>query len=368
MPPGYRKNTMKANNEITLEELASIIGGELQGDGNKTICGMNSLEDAAEDEVGFLANDKYSSQVKTTSAAAVIVAIDYDGPGDTLIRCKDPYFAFREAMVALYGFRKPGFEKISPQAIIDPSAITGNDVAIAGGVTISKNVVIADRTVLYPGVYIGPNCRIGEDCTLYPNTVLYDGTILGDRVTIHACTSIGQDGFGYSTHAREDGVVVHDKIPQVGRVILEDDVEIGACCAIERASMGDTVVGAGTKFADLIAIGHGTRLGKHCLLVSQAGIAGSTTIGNYCVFAGQAGVVGHIKIGDNVRVGAKAGVTNNIESGTEVLGAPALPLSRARKIIMSTLHTPEMRKTIKILEKEIGLLKDRINQLENDNG
>jgi UDP-3-O-[3-hydroxymyristoyl] glucosamine N-acyltransferase len=220
--------------------------------------------------------------------------------------------------------------------------------------------------VIYPGAFVGRDCRIGQDCTIYPNAVLYDRTILGDRVTVHACSSIGTDGFGYATHAREDGVVVHDKIPQAGWVELEDDVEIGSCCAIERATMGPTIIGSGTKFADLVAIGHGTKMGKHCLMVSQAGIAGSTIVGDYCSFAGQSGVVGHIRIGDNVRIGAQAGVTNDIESGIEVLGSPAVPLTEAKRVMISSMHTPEMRKDIKRLERELAEMRRRLEELEND--
>jgi UDP-3-O-[3-hydroxymyristoyl] glucosamine N-acyltransferase len=218
--------------------------------------------------------------------------------------------------------------------------------------------------VLYPGVFIGPGCKIGSDCLLYPNVTIYDGCVLGRRVTVHASSSIGVDGFGYATHAGEDGTVRHEKIPPAGNVVLEDDVEIGSCCAIERATMGPTVIGAGTKFADLVAIGHGTKLGQHCLMVSQSGIAGSTVVGNYCAFAGQAGVVGHIRIGDGVRVGAQAGVTNDLPAGQEVLGSPAVPRAEARRIVMSTMKVPELRNQVKRLTREVQALQDRLTQLE----
>jgi UDP-3-O-[3-hydroxymyristoyl] glucosamine N-acyltransferase len=172
------------------------------------------------------------------------------------------------------------------------------------------------------------------------------------------------DGFGYATHKCNDGVVRHDKIPPVGWVELEDDVEIGSCCAIERATMGPTVIGAGTKFADLVAIGHGTKLGQHCLMVSQAGIAGSTVVGNYCVFAGQAGVVGHIRIGDGVRVGAQAGVTGDLDSGVEVLGSPAIPRTEAGRSYTLISRLPEMRANLRKLGKEVERLQARIAELE----
>ncbi|MCD4824231.1 MAG: UDP-3-O-(3-hydroxymyristoyl)glucosamine N-acyltransferase [Phycisphaerae bacterium] len=352
--------------EMTLQELTKMLGGELTGDGSGVVRGVASLEEAGPDEIGFLANAKYTSQVGTSKAAAVIVPEDYDGPGDSLIRCEDSYFAYRQAMVAFYGFRKPTFAGVSPSASIDASAEIADGVTVGPFVTVSPGVTVAAGTVLYPGVFVGPGCKIGANCTIYPNVTLYDKTILGDRVTVHAGSSVGQDGFGYATHPNADGVVVHDKIPQAGWVELEDDVEIGACCSIDRATMGATVIGAGTKFSNQIAIGHGTKMGKHCLMVAQAGIAGSTMVGNYCVFAGQAGVVGHIRIGDGVRVGAQAGVTNDIEPGIEVLGSPAMPRAEARRVVMAATRVPELRNTVKKLMKQLKAVQDRLTELEGN--
>ena len=356
---------MQSKNEISLGQLAEAIGGTLEGDESVVINGVAPLADASETDVSFLANEKYRPQISMTSAGGVIVSRNYSGSGKNLIKCDDPYFAFREAMVLIYGFRTPSFTGVSSGANIDSSSEIGNGVNIAPGATVAAGVEIGDGTTIYPGVFIGQNSRIGSNCILHPNTVIYDESVLGDRVTIHSCSSIGTDGFGYATHAGKDGIVRHEKIPQAGRVILEDDVEIGACCAIERATIGTTVIGAGTKFADLIGIGHGTRLGKHCLLVSQAGIAGSTIVGDYCTFAGQCGITGHIVIGDRVRVGAKAGVTNNLDSDIEVLGAPAIPRTEAKKVMISTMRLPEMIKTMKQLSEEISHLRSRIEELEN---
>jgi UDP-3-O-[3-hydroxymyristoyl] glucosamine N-acyltransferase len=183
-------------------------------------------------------------------------------------------------------------------------------------------------------------------------------------VILHAGCCVGVDGFGYATHKCEDGVTRHDKIPPVGNVVIDDDVELGASCAIQRATIGSSVIGAGTKFADLIGIGHGTKLGQHCLMVSQAGIAGSTTVGNYCVFGGQAGVVGHITIGDGVQVAAKAGVTNDVPAGVELLGQPAIPRAEARRIIMASMKLPEMRIQMKQLIKQVEQLSVKIENLE----
>jgi UDP-3-O-[3-hydroxymyristoyl] glucosamine N-acyltransferase len=261
-------------------------------------------------------------------------------------------------MVAFYGFRQPHFSGIDPRSAVDPSAKLAPDVRVAPFATIGPGAELGAGTVIYSGVHIGPRCRLGAGCTLYPNVTLYDGTILHDRVTIHAGTSIGHDGFGYATHAGR-----HEKIPQVGWVELEDDVEIGANCAIDRATMGATVVGAGTKFSNLVAIGHGTRLGKHCLLVAQTGIAGSVVVGNYCVFAGQAGIVGHIKIGDGARVAAKTGVTNDLAPGEEVFGVPAMPLRLARRTYTILPRLPQMRAALRTLIREVRQLQRRVTGL-----
>lgn len=350
--------------DIKLSELADRLGATLVGDGEKTITGLASLEEATAEQLGFLANVRYVNQVGHSQAGAVIVGEDYQGPGENLLRCKDPYFAYREAMVLFYGFREHPFEGVAATACVDPAATLGADVRVGHGATICRGATIGEHAVVYPGVFIGPDCRIGAGCILYPNVCLYDHTRLGDRVTVHANSSIGVDGFGYATHKCDDGVVRHDKIPPVGWVELEDDVEIGSCCAIERATMGPTVIGAGTKFADLVAIGHGTKLGQHCLMVSQAGIAGSTVVGNYCVFGGQAGVVGHIRIGDGVRVGAQAGVTGDVEPGLELLGSPAIPRNEAGRSYTLISRLPEMRKTMRTLTKQIEQLQKRIDELE----
>jgi UDP-3-O-[3-hydroxymyristoyl] glucosamine N-acyltransferase len=346
--------------EMTLKQLADRIGGRLDGDGDVAVTGLASLETAGPHEVAFLANEKYVPQVAETNAAAVIVAEEYDGPGEALIRCADPYFAYRNAMVAFHGFREPEFDGIDERANIHSTATLGTNVRIAAFVTVGPHARIGDGCVLYPGVYVGPNVVMGDDCILHPNVTLYDQTQLGDRVTIHANSSLGHDGFGYATHQG-----AHHKIPQAGRVVIEDDCEIGACCAIDRATMGETRVGAGTKFSNLIAIGHGTTMGEHCLAVAQTGIAGSVKVGNYCVFAGQTGIAGHIEIGDGAQIGAQAGVTNDIPAGEKVWGTPAQPLGQAKRAFGSIPRLPEMRREIRRLQKQLTALEEQVGRQEN---
>ncbi len=357
---------------IKPSELAKIIGGEFcpcSDEADETLlCGLGPLEHAQQQDVAFLANDKYISQMAQTQAGAVIVDKKFTLPAGAkpknLIRCDDAYLAFREAMVTFYGFREHPFTGLSDRAEIHPTAKIADGVSVAALASISAEAEIGPGTAVYPGAFVGPGCKIGRDCIVYPNVCLYEKTVLGDRVTVHANSSIGVDGFGYATHANADGVVFHDKIPTPGWVELEDDVEIGSCCCIERATMGATVIGAGTKFADQVAIGHGTKLGKHCLMVSQAGIAGSTIVGDYCVFAGQAGVVGHIKIGTGARIGAQAGVSNDIPAGLDVLGSPAIPRAQARRVVMATMKVPELRNNVKKLARQLADVQKRLAQLE----
>ena len=350
--------------EMTLQQIADLVGGTLDNaDPTAAVCSVASLDEATPEQISFLANARYTNQVPATDAAAVLVSRDYTGEGQ-LIRCDDPYRAYRDIMVEFFGFREHPFTGISAVASVSDSAALAPDVAVGPYVTICDDVEIGAGSVIYPGVFLGPGCHIGSDCTIYPNTTLYDGTILHDRVTVHAGCSIGHDGFGYATHADDAGEVFHNKIPQAGWVVLEDDVEIGACCTIDRATMGPTTIGRGTKFSNLIAIGHGTKLGKHCLLVAQTGLAGSVHVGNYCVFGGQAGIVGHISIGDGCRIAAQSGVTNTLPAGTEVMGSPALPRSEARRVFVSTTRLPEMRSEIKRLTNQLQKLTTRLEALE----
>jgi UDP-3-O-[3-hydroxymyristoyl] glucosamine N-acyltransferase len=344
--------------KIDVRRLAEIVGGELLGDGAALVTGMAPLESASPTEAAFLANPRYEKHVANTKAAAVIVPADYAAPaGVAVIRCADPYFAFRQAMVALYGFRPRPFVGVHRWAYIDQRAMLGENVAVAQFVTISEGAVIGAGTVLYPGVFIGPHARIGRDCILHPSVTVYDHCILGDRVTVHANSVIGEDGFGYATR---DGR--HHKIPQAGWVEIGDDVEIGANCSVDRAAIGATRIGEGTKFSNQVALGHGAQVGRHNLLVAQVGIAGSTRTGDYCVFGGQSGVVGHVALGDGVQVAAQAGVTNDVPAGMKVLGSPADELTEARRQLVLVRKLPELRRRLVELETQVAAIKKQLDE------
>lgn len=345
---------------MTVAELAAKINARVQGDGALNVSQCAGLEDAGPEDVSFLANARYARLVGASRAAAVIV-----GPEDakaagserTLLIAEDPYFAFRNAVVALHGFRQHPAPGISPHAFIDPTAIVGELCTIRPFVYIAPRARIGKRCVIYPNCYIGKNAVVGDDCVLYPNVTVYDGCELGNRVTLHSGCVIGQDGFGYATHEGK-----HHKIPQVGNVVLEDDVEMGANCAIDRATVGSTRIGKGTKFSDLIAIGHGASIGKHNLFVAQVGIAGSTTTGDYVVMGGQVGVAGHLDIGKGAQVAAKAGVMDDLPAGGKYGGIPAIPLNMAKRAVLSLIQIPDALKDLRAMQRRLDKLEAQIKQ------
>lgn len=342
--------------ELSRHLADSGLPNTVEGDPRLTIESINTLEDAGPGELSFLANPKYRNRLAETKASVVLVDRRAAVPDNVCaLRSDDPYAALCMAVVKVHGYRRHPRWGVSDRADIADSAKLGHDANIAPGATIGQAVTIGDRATIYPGCYVADRCVIGDDVTLYPNVVIYDDSVLGNRVTIHAGTVIGEDGLGYAP--------VDDqwlKIPQAGRVVIHDDVEIGANCTIDRATLGCTEIGAGTKFSNLIAIGHGAKVGPNCMIVAQVGVAGSTTIGEHVTMAGQAGVVGHVSIGDRASVGAQAGVKNDVEPGATVLGSPAIPITEAKRQILMIQHLPEMRQQIKKLEAEVNALREAL--------
>lgn len=339
--------------ERTLGEIADHVDGRVVGDPRIVIRAAATIERADDGDISFLANRKYEKQLPTTKASAVIVGREIAGVGVAQVVAADPYFAFQQVLVLLHGHRRHRNIGISPRAAIAATAEIGANCHIHDFVTIAENARIGNGCVVYPCTYIGEDVRIGPNCIVYPNVAVYERCRIGKRVILHANSVIGADGFGFATH---DGV--HYKIPQVGGVIIEDDVEIGSGCSIERGTLDDTVIGEGSKVGDLVAIGHGTRVGPHCLLVAQVGIAGSTTLGHHCVMGGQVGVVGHITVGNNVTIGAQAGVVNSIPDGETVLGAPAIDAAQARRAYTMLQHLPQMRQDIRALQNRLKKMVD----------
>lgn len=337
----------------TLQQLADHVSGQVQGDSSVKIGSVSTLENASAGQITFLSNMKYEPQLATTAASAVIVGKGSEKIKTSLLIADDPYYALQQIIVLLHGHRKHPPVEISKNANIASTAQLGEGTQVSDFVTISDNAVIGKNCYFYPGVFIGPDVQMGDDCIVYPNAVIYDKTLIGHRVIIQASASIGQDGYGFATHQG-----VHHKIPQIGRVIIEDDVEIGSCAAIERGTLDDTIIGKGTKLGDQVAIGHGTKVGPHCLLVPQVGISGSATLGHHCVLAGQVGVAGHLKIGDMARVGAQAGVLGDIPAGATYIGSPAIDAKKSMRIFATMPHIMDMRKDIKLLKKQLKKLQD----------
>jgi UDP-3-O-[3-hydroxymyristoyl] glucosamine N-acyltransferase len=318
---------------MTVAELAKEIGAEVIGDGSASISSCATLEAAGPGQISFLSNPRYARDLETTRASAVIVGKGIGSEKTTLLRTGDPYFAFMKAVVRLHGHRKHPFTGVHPQAFVDPSATIGSG------------------TVIYPGAYVGARTRIGTDCILYPNVAIYEDCTIGNRVIVQACAVIGVDGYGFATHKGE-----HHKMPQIGSVVIEDDVEIGACCSIERGALQDTVIGRGTKIDQLVVVGHGSRIGEHCLLVAQTGIAGSVTLGHHVTLAGQTGVAGHLTIGNNVTASAKSGIMSDIEDQRTVMGQPAMEAAHARRVYLHFMQLPDLVERVKMLEQQVAEL------------
>ncbi len=340
----------------TVKQLAELVKGKVKGDPDLEINSAATLDKAGQGQITFLSNSKYEPLVKKTKAAAIITSRPVETEAVQII-AEDPYYAFMQSVVELHGHRKHKKNGISEKAVIADSAQIEKNCHIHENAVIADNVKIGHGTIIYPGVFIGESTQIGSQCIIYPNAAVYDNCRIGNRVIIHASASVGQDGFGFSTHQG-----VHHKIPQIGTVVLEDEVEIGACAAVERGTLDDTVIGQGSKVGDCVAIGHGAVIGAHCLLVPQVGIAGSAKLGHHCVLGGQAGIVGHIKIGNMVKVAAQAGVISDLSDNSVVLGAPAIEAGKAKRAYALIEYLPEIRKSIKKMKKQIEKLQSQIEE------
>jgi UDP-3-O-[3-hydroxymyristoyl] glucosamine N-acyltransferase len=304
---------------VSVAEIADFVVGQHSGDGTRSISGVASLTDATGNDLSFLSNRKYAAGLAATKAGAILVPKNLEGEDERWIRVDDPYFAFARIMTRWFSAR-PMPTGISPKAVVAPSAKLGANVSLGHFSIIGDKVVIGNNVTIFQGVSIEAGSVIGDDCLIYPNVVIYDGTRIGNRCIIHSGVVIGSDGYGFATHGGQ-----HHKIPQIGIVRIEDDVEIGAGTTIDRAALGETVIGEGTKIDNLVQIGHNVKVGKHCLLVSQVGIAGSTELGDYVAVAGQSGFSGHLKIGHRVQVAAKSAVLSDVPDDTKVMGSPAVP-------------------------------------------
>ena len=337
----------------SLEEIAKLVEGTVIGPGDVRITGLKGLGEAQSGDLSFLANPRLESLLDTTKAAAVLVPKDFGHNGITVIRVEHPYRAFATVLKV--------FEKevllhpigLHPSAAVSEGATLGNNVGIDAFVRVEAGSEIGDDVVLYSGVYVGKGAKIGKGSIIYPNATIRERVVIGERCIIHSNAAIGSDGFGFTI---VDGV--HLKIPQVGTVILGDDVEIGSNSAVDRSTTGPTSIGDGTKIDNLVQIGHNVTIGKHCVVSGGTGIAGSTKIGNNVMIGGQVGIRGHLEIGDNVMIGAGTGVTKSVPAGSVILGVPHYDLKVTRRIWVSLPRLPKALRRLRILEERVEKLEE----------
>ncbi len=341
---------------MKLKEIAERLGANLIGDGDVDIRRLNTIENADSTEMAFVANPHYAHYLNTTKAGAVIIGKAPESPRVNLLIHPDPYFAFSQALTLF--FPKPGSHLkpgIAETAVISPSAKIGANVHIGNFVEVGDGAVIGDNTKIMKGVTIGAGVTVGSDCLLYPNVTIYDRCILGNNVAIHAGTVIGSDGFGYALH---DGV--HHKIYQVGIVRIEDNVEIGSNCSVDRAALSETVIGEGTKIDNLVQVAHNVIIGRRCIIISQVGISGSTKLGEYVTLAGQVGLIGHIEIGDHAVVIAQAGVPKSLDGGKIYAGSPAREFMDFKRIEAAVHRLPQRMELVKKLQADVEDLKKKL--------
>jgi UDP-3-O-[3-hydroxymyristoyl] glucosamine N-acyltransferase len=332
----------------TLGEIASRVEGSVRGDPNRTVSGIKPLDQAGPEDLSFVAHPRYRRAAEGSRAAGLLVADKDIAPGRNLILVKNPYVALAVAMGLFYEETRPS-PGLSAQAVLGEGTRIGRDVSIGPFVVTGRGCSIGDRAALLPGVVLGDEVSIGEDTVLHPGVVIYSRSVLGARVTVHASSVVGSDGFGY---AEAGGT--RAKIPQIGNVVIGDDVEIGACTTIDRATFGSTIIGRGAKIDNLVQIGHNVAIGEGSVLVAQSGIAGSTRLGRGVIVAGQSGAAGHLVLGDGSVVGAKSAVLQDLPAGSFVVGHPAADHREWKRSQAALRRLPGLLQAVARLERASG--------------
>jgi UDP-3-O-[3-hydroxymyristoyl] glucosamine N-acyltransferase len=344
---------------MKVSEIARAIGAVIDGNPDVEINGIGKIEEAKSGEITFLANAKYEKYVANTKASAIIVSESFKSERKDIVflRTRDPYVAFVFALRKLMPPRELLPQGIHLAAYISPSAKLGKDVRIGAGAVVLDNARIGDRTMILHGSIIGEEVEIGEDSVIYANVTIYHGCKVGNRVTIHGGTVIGSDGFGFAP--KPDGT--YEKIPQLGIVAIEDDVEIGANCTVDRATLGETKICKGVKIDNLVQIAHNVVVGENTVIAAQAGISGSTKIGKHCMIGGQVGFTGHIEIADNTSFGAQSGVSKSIkEPGKSFFGYPAREIHEAFRIVGASEMLPKLIREFAELQRRVEKLEGKI--------
>lgn len=337
--------------KFNIKQIASLLGGTIEGDDNLEIWKLCKIEEGETGGLSFLANAKYTNYIYETNASAVIVSNDFvpEHPvKTTLLRVADPYLAFANLLKA-YNEIQLNKKGVDPLAFVSPSATIGKDCYIGPFAFIGENAKIGDNAKIYPHTYVGDNVQVGDNTTLFAGVRLYHSVVVGSRCILHAGAVIGADGFGFAPTA--DGS--YQKIDQIGNVVIEDDVEIGANTTIDRATLGSTVIHKGVKIDNLCQIAHNVVVGQNTAMASQSGIAGSGKVGKHCIIAGQVGIVGHIEVGDNVTIAAQSGVTRSFPSNVTILGSPATDANKQRKTYIYERNLEQLYKRVDELEKKL---------------
>jgi UDP-3-O-[3-hydroxymyristoyl] glucosamine N-acyltransferase len=339
---------------ITVAQIAEKLKGEVIGDGSTVLTGFAPADSARAGDLTFADKETHFAAAQQSQAAAILVSTAFAPSTKVLIRVKDARVAMARALPIFFPpDQMPS--GIHPSATIDASAQIDTSAHVGPNCVVGARVRIGARSVLIGGNHIGRDSQLGDDVCLFPNVVIYARTQIGHRVSIHAGTVIGSDGYGY---VFDEGR--HRKVLQMGNVVIGDDVEIGANAAIDRAALGSTTIGAGTKIDNLVHVAHNVVMGRHCLVMGQAGFAGSTHLGDYCVIASQSGIAGHLKLGTQAMVGAKSGVMRDIPDGGKVLGIPASPDKQAKRQIIAVQHLPEMIHRMREMEQQIAELRAKV--------
>ncbi len=348
---------------LKLRDLAERLDCRLEGDGEVEIRRLAGIETAEAGDLTFFANPRYTTALRSTRAAAVILADGAPAAPCSMLRAAEPYLAFARA-VELFTDAPAPPPGIDPASQIADDAKLGDGVSVGPFVSIGSGAVVGPRTIIHPHVTIGAKVTIGADCVIHAQTAVREGVVLGDRVVVQNGAVIGSDGFGFAR--RPDGT--HQKIPQCGGLVIEDDVEIGALVAIDRPALGETRIAAGAKIDNLVQVGHGVKIGRNALLAAQVGIAGSTVVGDDVVLAGQVGVNGHVTIGKGVRATGQTGITNSVPPGSFVSGLPAIENRAWRKAASSFAQLPALRKRVAALERRCAELERRDRPAGEDAG
>ncbi len=333
---------------VTTKKIADFLKGELEGDGNVLITEVAKIQDAQKGAITFLANPVYTPYVYKTNASAIVVSKEFIPEKEikaVLIKVDDPYRSFSE-LLEWYNQNIHTKSGIEQPSFIHPSVKFGKNIYVGAFAYIDEQAEIGDNVKIYPQVFVGTNVKIGDNTILYPGVKIYHDCQIGSGCIIHAGAIIGSDGFGFAPNGDH-----YKKIPQIGNVILEDFVEVGANTTIDRATMGSTVIKSGVKLDNQIQVGHNVVIGENTVIAAQTGISGSTEIGKNCQFGGQSGVAGHLKVGDNVKVGAKTGISGNVKDNEILIGAPAIPADQFRKATILFKKLPELYKEIQELKK-----------------